>query len=100
MPIGEQTGDMLEVRANKRFSQGLMANVSYTFGKIIVTRGFREAQYDTPYRTLADYDRTHHVALTLQYDLPFGKGKPGSANAPAVSTRCSEAGSTTRRSNT
>jgi hypothetical protein len=75
MPIGQQWGDLLEVRANKRFSHGLMSNVSYTFGKIIVTRGFREAQYDTQYRTLADYDRTHHVALTLQYDLPFGKGQ-------------------------
>ncbi len=79
MPIGNQSGDLLEVRANKRFSHGLMANVSYTFGKIIVTRGFREAQYSTPYRTLADYDRTHHVALTLQYDLPFGKNLRGIA---------------------
>ncbi len=84
MPIGQQWGDLLEVRANKRFSQGLMANVSYTFGKIIVTRGFREAQYDTPYRTLADYDRTHHVALTLQYDLPFGRGKRWLANVSPV----------------
>ena len=75
LAIGDQTGDLMEVRVNKRVSHGLMANVSYTLGKIIVTRGFREAQYDTPYRTLADYDRTHHVGLTLQYDLPFGKGR-------------------------
>ena len=73
--IGNQTGDLLEVRANKRFSQGLMFNVSYTFAKIIVTRGFREPQYMTTYRTLADYDRPHHMALVLQYDLPFGRGK-------------------------
>jgi hypothetical protein len=75
MPIGNQNGDLLEVRANKRFSQGLMANVSYTFSKIMMTRGFREPQYSDPYRTIADYDRPHHVALTLQYDLPFGRGK-------------------------
>ncbi len=74
-PIGNQSGDLLEVRANKRLSHGLMANVSYTFGKIIMTRGFREPQYTVPYRTLASYDRTHHMALTLQYDLPFGSGK-------------------------
>jgi hypothetical protein len=84
LAIGEQSGDLLEVRAVKRMSKGLMANVSYTLGKIIVTRGFREAQYDTPYRTLADYDRTHHVALTLQYDLPFGKGKHWAPNASGV----------------
>ena len=73
--IANQYGNLLEVRANKRFSQGLMANVAYTFGKIIVDRGFREAQYNFMYRTLADYDRTHHLTLTLQYDLPFGNGK-------------------------
>jgi hypothetical protein len=84
MAIGEQSGDLLEVRANKRMSKGMMANVSYTLGKIIVTRGFREAQYDTPYRTLADYDRTHHVALTFQYDLPFGKGKHWLPDAAGV----------------
>ena len=73
--VGNQAGDLLEVRVNKRMSQGLMANVSYTLGKIIMTRGYREPQYTWTYRTLADYDRTHHVGLTLQYDLPFGKGK-------------------------
>jgi hypothetical protein len=84
LAIGEQAGDLLEVRANKRLSHGLIANVSYTFGKIIVTRGFREAQYTVPYRTLSDYDRTHHVALTLQYDLPFGNGKRWLAGAHGV----------------
>ena len=84
LAIGEQAGDLLEVRANKRFSHGLIANVSYTFGKIIVIRGFREAQYTVPYRTLSDYDRTHHVALTLQYDLPFGNGKRWLAGAHGV----------------
>ena len=85
LPIGNQSGNLLEVRANKRFSQGLMANVSYTFGKIMEPRGFREPQYDTTYRTIAGYDRPHHVALTLQYDLPFGAGKRWLANvSPAV----------------
>ncbi len=75
LAIGNQAGDLLEVRANKRFSQGLMFNLAYTFAKIIQPRGFREPQYTTVYRTLADYDRPHHLAFTLQYDLPFGKGK-------------------------
>ncbi|MBS1856056.1 MAG: TonB-dependent receptor [Acidobacteria bacterium] len=83
-PIGEQNGDLLEVRANKRFSQGLMANLSYTFGKIIATQGFREPQYNFTYRTLAPYDRTHHMTLTLQYDLPFGRGKKWMSGAHGV----------------
>ena len=83
-PIANQYGNLLEVRANKRFSQGLMANVAYTFGKIIVDRGFREPQYNFMYRTLASYDRAHHLTLTLQYDLPFGKGKHWLGNAHGV----------------
>jgi hypothetical protein len=75
LPIGNQTANMLEVRANKRLSHGLMVNVSYTLGKIIATSGFREPQYAAPYQTLVPYDRTNHIATTLQYDLPFGKGK-------------------------
>jgi hypothetical protein len=74
-PLGAQTANMLEVRANKRMTHGLMVNVSYTLGKIIATNGFREPQYNTPYRTLVSYDRTHHLTTTLQYDLPVGKGK-------------------------
>jgi hypothetical protein len=85
--IANQNGDLLEVRANKRFSKGLMANVAYTFGKIIVDRGFREAQYNFMYRTLADYDRTHHVTLTMQYDLPFGKGKHWLSGAHGVAEK-------------
>jgi hypothetical protein len=84
LAIANQNGDLLEVRANKRFSRGLMFNVSYTWAKIIVTRGFREAQYTTPYRTLSDYDRPHHLALSLQYDLPFGKGKRWLAGATGL----------------
>jgi len=82
--IANQYGNLLEVRANKRFSHGLVANVTYTFGKIIVDRGFREAQYNFMYRTLADYDRAHHTTLTLQYDLPFGKGKHWMSGASGV----------------
>ncbi len=75
MPIGSQTGDLLETRANKRFSGGLMFIGAYTFAKLYHTRGFREAQYDYVYRTIVDFDRPHHFTFTFQYDLPFGKGK-------------------------
>jgi len=87
IPNGTQTGDLLEIRANKRFSQGLMFNFSYTLGKIMQTRGYREAQYTWLYRTLADYDRTHHIAFTLQYDLPVGKGKRWAGSASGVAEK-------------
>src|SRR5258708_6661789 len=84
IPSGIQSGDLLEVRANKRFSQGLLFNFSYTLGKIIMTRGFREPQYTWTYQTLADYDRTHHIAFTLRYDLPFGRGKRWAGSSSGV----------------
>ena len=45
IPNGTQTGDLLEVRANKRLSRGLLFNFSYSLGKMMQTRGYREAQY-------------------------------------------------------
>ena len=87
IPNGTQTGDLLEVRANKRFSHGLLFNFSYSLGKIMQTRGYREAQYTWLYRTLADYDRTHHIALTFQYDFPVGRGKHFAGNASGVTEK-------------
>jgi hypothetical protein len=87
IPNGTQTGDLLEIRANKRFSQGLLFNFSYSLGKIMQTRGYREPQYTWQYRTLADYDRTHHISFTFQYDLPFGKGKRLAGNASGVTEK-------------
>jgi len=75
LSIGSQSGDLLETRANKRFSGGLMFIGAYTFAKLYHTRGFREPQYNYIYRTIIDYDRPHHLAFTFQYDLPFGTGK-------------------------
>lgn len=86
-PIGSQTGDLLEVRANKRVGSGLMFNVSYTLSKIYLTRGRREPQYTTLFRTLAEYDRTQHVGLILQYDLPFGKGKRWASGAAGAADK-------------
>jgi len=87
LPIGHQTGDLLETRANKRFSGGLMFIGAYTFAKLYQTRGFREPQYDTVYRTIVDYDRPHHFTFTLQYDLPFGKGKRFLSGAGAAADK-------------
>lgn len=82
---GTQTGDLLEARVNKRFSQGLMFIGAYTFAKLYQTRGYREPQYDFLFRTLVDYDRPHHLTFTLQYDLPFGHGKKFASGAgPAL----------------
>ncbi len=84
MSIGSQTGDLLETRANKRFSGGLMFIGAYTFAKLYQTRGFLEAQYNDLYRTIVDYDRPHHFTFTFQYDLPFGKGKRFASGAGAA----------------
>ncbi len=81
MSIGYQNADLLEVRVTKKYTLGLMFNFSYTLGKMIESRGFREPQYTTVYRTIAGIDRTHHIALTFQYDFPFGNGKRWLGNA-------------------
>lgn len=65
-----------EMIANKRLSQGLAATLSYTWSRQLdainyLNNGFEER----PFEDLASIDRTHHVAFTALYNLPFGPGR-------------------------
>jgi len=47
-------------------------------------------------RAPSDFDRSHVLIGTVVYELPFGRGKPFLASAPAGSTLWSAAGASTR----
>lgn len=80
----------LQTTIRKRFSNGLLFNLSYTFSKVIDDQSADPvvASYapglDTAIdnnnlrldRGRADFDQTHVIALTWIYQLPFGTGKP------------------------
>ena len=74
------------IAAQKRFGQGLSFLLAYTISKNVTTGGlgygvFRaavvahEGYGGIKVRTLANYDRTHNVAFTWSWQLPFGGGQ-------------------------
>jgi hypothetical protein len=70
----------LQVKLDRRFSNGFATTTSYTFGKGM---GFQTdddgglAFYINQRRNYArnDFDRTHTFVQSIVYELPFGKGK-------------------------
>ena len=80
-PIGGNFYNGLEVKLNKRVSggagRGLSFQISYTWSKTINEDGYLNGW---PYQDLvrihqlANTDRTHVLAVTSVYNLPFGRG--------------------------
>jgi hypothetical protein len=83
----------LQAQFDKRFSNGLLANVGYTYSKTLDTRSFDPAftlvatgssqsaagtpfDYHTPRMNYAaaDFDNTHVITGYWVYGLPFGHG--------------------------
>lgn len=73
--IGNTSYNALEIRINKRLSDGLTMTGAYTFSKTLEATSFREDQYTTPERVLADFDRSQHLTFNALYQLPVGRGK-------------------------
>ncbi|MGB6474107.1 MAG: TonB-dependent receptor [Candidatus Sulfotelmatobacter sp.] len=91
-PIGKTAYNALEVKLTKRAGQGLTFNFSYTYSKTMQATSFNGVgpsngygdnpysggefpwQFPSPTHEVSDYDRTHLVAMTAVWDLPFGKG--------------------------
>jgi hypothetical protein len=65
----------MQTRFEKRFSAGLMSTVSWTWSKLMEARNYRNAGDPAPEEVISDQDRTHRLAVTAVYELPFGKGK-------------------------
>lgn len=71
----------LQLRATRRFSQGLSVDGNYTFSKNIDTASREADSFQIPWqfpqleRALSSLDRTHVFTVGAVYELPFGKGK-------------------------
>ncbi|HXW89897.1 MAG TPA: TonB-dependent receptor [Terriglobales bacterium] len=91
-PIGHTWYNALEVKLTKRTTHGLTFNLSYTYSKTMQATSFDGVgpsngygdnpysagefpwQFPKPTHEASDYDRTHMLASTVVWDLPFGKG--------------------------
>ena len=86
-PLGSSTYQGLQVKLQKRFSDGLSFLVSYTLSKTLTNTSlsgysaFNGGALDTANRGLekhiAGQDQTHNFVTSLVYELPVGKGMKG-----------------------
>ncbi len=79
--------DSLQVKLNRRLSNGFTLTTSYAFGKSIdfnasTSGGNFNNIYFAANRGLADWDRTHVFTQSFVYELPFGQGKRWAQNGP------------------
>jgi len=96
-PLGTGAYDSLQASLQRRFSNGVMLNVNYTFGKAINfidnTTGningtgnpfIQSSAYMSMNRAPTFFDRTHNLSITNIWDLPFGRGRRWLANKGAL----------------
>lgn len=82
--LGSAYYNALEAAATRRYSNGVMFAVNYTWMKLEDKLNFLTA-YDTePFRDLQGDQRRHRLVITTLIDLPFGPGKPIGGNTQGV----------------
>jgi hypothetical protein len=89
--LGKSWYNGLQMKWERRFSEGLSFMASYAFSKNL---GENVPQYETdrliPFapagytRGRTAWDRTHILFVNAVYELPFGRGKAHMASAPVV----------------
>jgi hypothetical protein len=88
-PSGSSSYNSMQVKVQKRFSDGLSFLTSYTLSKTLTNTGlsgfaiFNNGARDTANRGLekglAGNDRTHNLVTSFVYELPFSRGAKGAA---------------------
>lgn len=74
-PAGRGWYNGLVLRAEKRFSGGLVVQGSYTWSKLIESVTFLNPADPLPTRAISNQDFPHLVSASGVYELPFGKGR-------------------------
>jgi hypothetical protein len=82
-PIGYSWYHSLQVRGEKRFSQGYTLQIGYTYSKFMQATEFLNPTDATPYRVVSDMDRPHVLTLSGLWELPVGRGRRFGNNLPS-----------------
>ncbi len=72
---GKASYNAMNVRIEKRFSHGFMAQANYTFSKFIESTSYLNPGDPLPTRAISNQDFPHHVSISGILELPFGKGR-------------------------
>jgi hypothetical protein len=74
----------LQVRLEKRFSQGMQLMANYQYSKLLERRSRLNDLDPFLEKRVAAEDRPHRLVASGSYELPFGKGKPLLSNANVI----------------
>jgi hypothetical protein len=82
--LGSAYYNALETVATRRYSNGVMFAVNYTWMKLEDQVNFFTDYDAEPYRDIQGDQRTHRLTITALLDLPFGPGKRFGAGTHGV----------------
>jgi hypothetical protein len=82
-PVGSTWYHSLQVRGEKRFAQGYTFQLGYTWSKLMEAVSFLNPTDPLPYEVIGSFDRTHRLAMSGIWELPFGRGRRYGAKMPA-----------------
>ena len=74
----------LQVRVEKRFSQGYTFQLAYTWSKLMQATEFLNDSDPMPYEMIGPDDRTHRLAMSGIWELPFGRHRHFGSQLPAA----------------
>lgn len=84
--VGESIGkiwyDSLQVSVEKRYTQGLVMVLAYTWSKNLESVAFANPQDPTTTKNLTSQDRPHRLVFSGSWQLPFGKGRQFGSTMP------------------
>lgn len=72
---GKTWYDALQVSVEKRYTQGLVLVLAYTFSKNLEAVDYLNPQDPRPTKVLTSVDRPQRLVVSGVYELPFGRGK-------------------------
>ncbi len=74
-PVGYMWYHSLQLRSEKRLSQGFTFQLAYTWSKTMEATAFMNAADPLPYESLGGLDRPHRVAASGIWEVPVGRGR-------------------------
>jgi hypothetical protein len=78
---GKAWYNSLQVTGVHRWNHSLTMHANWTWSKAMDSGGWVDTVYRVPYRSIDGNDRTHRVALSGVYQLPFGRDRKLLPNA-------------------
>ncbi len=83
-PVGYSWYHSMQVRTEKRFSQGWTLQLAYTFSKFMEATSFLNPTDPLPYEVISALDRPHRLTASGIWEIPVGRGRRFGAQLPAV----------------